>query len=85
MLLHAACKQTKKLSTTEIADMDLDQFADWIIEYETLTLLGAGLIESILITGRAAVWKANSQAEINAILGGLVEQANTAYQQLTGS
>ena len=65
-----------------VKDLDLAGFANWIIAFELVTVLGAGYIESVLITGAALINTAESSAEIEAILEQLAIDAEVKYQEL---
>jgi hypothetical protein len=61
----------------------LQQFAGWIVQFKTYSVLGSALIESVLIKGRAAVNAAQSINEINSIKANLAQEAEIAFEQLT--
>lgn len=60
----------------------LEQFAQWIVDFEKITMLGAGMIESTLIKGRTLVNAASSMDEIGQIKATLAQEAERIYQDL---
>ncbi len=65
-----------------LKDATLDEFAQWIVGYDDLTTQAIGLIENVLIVGRAQVNKAQSVTEIDAIIKQLAKQAEEQFQLL---
>jgi len=65
-----------------ISKITLQQFAQWIVNFESITTLGAGLIEATLIKGRAAINAAQRVEEIEQIKVQLAAQAQAAFEQL---
>ena len=65
-----------------VKDLDLAGFASWIIAFELVTVLGAGYIESVLITGTSLINAAESSTEIESILVQLAIDAEVKYQEL---
>lgn len=66
----------------QITGMSLNQFAQWIVNFEKIAVLGSGLIEKVLILGRAAIWNAESSAEIAQIKANLRAQAESEFAAL---
>ncbi len=60
----------------------LQQFAQWIVQFQTYTTLGSGLIEATMIKGRAAIHAAPSIESIEQIKAQLAAQAQAAFEQL---
>ncbi len=65
-----------------IKDMTLEQFAGWIVSYDDIATKAIGLIENVLIVGRAQVNNAGSVEEIDAIIKQLAKQAEEQFQLL---
>lgn len=61
---------------------NLQQLAQWIVQYKDFSTLGSGLIEATLIKGRAAVNAAQRIEEIEQIKVQLAHQAQAAFTQL---
>lgn len=60
----------------------LEQFAQWIVDFEKITMLGAGMIESTLIKGKALVNEAKSIDEVEQAKVTLAQEAERIYQDL---
>lgn len=60
----------------------LEQFAQWIVDFEKITMLGAGVIEATLIKGRALVNAAQTVDELEQVKIQLAQEAERIYQEL---
>ncbi|TXH70681.1 MAG: hypothetical protein E6Q85_07850 [Thiothrix sp.] len=60
----------------------LAQFAQWIVDFEKITMLGAGMIEATLIKGRALINTAQTIDEVEQVKIQLAQEAERIYQEL---
>lgn len=65
-----------------IVDFDLKQFAEWIVSFEKVTILGSAYIESVLIEGSVRINAAESKDEVDNIISELSVKSEEKFNEL---